>query len=60
MAGKVARRIEPTFDKPRRAGLSVSDDDRVLPARKPAGARRQEGQGTPRAAESGPGRAGQG
>jgi penicillin-binding protein 1A len=30
----VARRIDPTFDKPRRTGLSVSDDDRVLPARK--------------------------
>jgi len=48
MAGKVARRIEPTFDKPRRAGLSVSDADRVLPARKPAGRGAAKARAAPR------------
>ncbi len=55
MADKVARRIEPTFDKPRRAGLSASDDDRVLPARKPPARkpRSRRGAGKARAASRG-------
>lgn len=54
MARKDRTRIEPTFDGPddkaEAAGLSVTEDDRVVPARKAAPARRKPAKAAPQAA----------
>ena len=56
MAKRNNRRIEPTFDSPSKAkgrGLSVTEDDRVVPGRKAKTARRKPAGKGPRSARGG-------